>query len=281
MARPSRQRGVVRRAAFAVMLAALAAALFFRGWRMMRDEGEAFPDLHLGTQLIAADKTPVAPLRYGPGRRQSPTTNPHQQRIDEVIEDESVRAAIRAAQPACAAIGQGSGVCVHPSGLVLTNAHVAREIGARWLVAFPDGGQFVGACVALNRKWDLALIGAKMDATFPYARIADAPPRLGDPLICIGQPATMAPSGQPTQHQPFHVSTGRVLEVDDDPLGDQSRLGKVRHSAWTYWGHSGSPLFDARGRIVALHNSWDATDNQRHAVSWEAIRQFLREAGVE
>jgi hypothetical protein len=59
-----------------------------------------------------------------------------------------------------------------------------------------------------------------------------------------------------------------------DPLGDQS-LGRTKHDAWTYWGHSGSPLFDEHGRIVALHNSWDSTTAMRHAVTQQAIVHFL------
>ncbi len=58
-------------------------------------------------------------------------------------------------------------------------------------------------------------------------------------------------------------------------LGPQA-LGRAKHDAWTYWGHSGSPLFDARGRIVAMHNSWDPETAMRHAVTHEAIVHFLR-----
>jgi Trypsin-like peptidase domain len=59
-----------------------------------------------------------------------------------------------------------------------------------------------------------------------------------------------------------------------DPLGDQS-LGRLSHDAWTYWGHSGSPLLDENGQIVAMHNSWDSNTSMRHAVPYEAIAHFL------
>jgi hypothetical protein len=40
-------------------------------------------------------------------------------------------------------------------------------------------------------------------------------------------------------------------------------IGRIRHDCWTYWGHSGAPLFDRTGSIVALHNSWDDSNGCR------------------
>ena len=64
-------------------------------------------------------------------------------------------------------------------------------------------------------------------------------------------------------------------------MASQQALGGVKHDAWTYWGHSGCPLFNARGQIVAMHNSWDSQTKMRHGVTYEAIVHFLREAGVD
>ena len=61
-------------------------------------------------------------------------------------------------------------------------------------------------------------------------------------------------------------------------------VGPQRHSCWTYWGHSGCPIVcadDGRADIVALHNSWDDSNGQRHGVSLRALREFVASAGVE
>ena len=58
-------------------------------------------------------------------------------------------------------------------------------------------------------------------------------------------------------------------------------LGKQKHDAWTYWGHSGSPIFNHAGQLVALHNSWDSATAMRHAVPLTAIRHFLKRSGGE
>src|SRR6185295_12299384 len=130
-------------------------------------------------------------------------------------------------------------------------------------------------CVAIDHNLDLAMLRAEADISdLPFAPLAPRPPAVGSQVICIGQPGATTPSGKPTHYQPFTVSTGRIRNLMDDPLGDQS-LGRVSHDAWTYWGHSGSPLFDENGQIVAMHNSWDSKTSMRHAVPYEAIVHFL------
>ena len=91
------------------------------------------------------------------------------------------------------------------------------------------------------------------------------------------QLATTAAGKAPRRmgYEPFHVSFGAV-----DAFGAKAgcpSLGRLHHSCWTYWGHSGAPLFDQHGCVVGLHNSWDEdNDGQRHAVDWERIVRFLR-----
>ena len=47
---------------------------------------------------------------------------------------------------------------------------------------------------------------------------------------------------------------------------------------WTYWGHSGAPLIDAKsGEVVGLHSSWDDETGMRRGVAWEALHEFVEE----
>jgi hypothetical protein len=115
----------------------------------------------------------------------------------------------------------------------------------------------------------------------PFAPLAAAPPEVGTWICAIGQPGSAAPDGGATGYQPFHVSTGHIRGFrSSNPLASQG-LGGVKHDAWTYWGHSGCPLFNDRGQIVAMHNSWDSETAMRHGVTYEAIVHFLRAAGVD
>lgn len=202
--------------------------------------------------------------------------NPYLKSVDEEIADHVVRQAIRRVQPACVRLGSGSGVNVAPHGRILTAAHVAGHLGARLSAEFPDGRRFTAECTAIDPRLDLALCRLVDAPRLPFATLAATPPKVGTRVVCIGQPGSSTPAGKPTDYQPFHVSTGEIRGFLDDRLGDQT-LGRTKHDAWTYWGHSGSPLFNEQGEIVAMHNSWDSKTAMRHAVTHEALAEFLKQ----
>jgi hypothetical protein len=206
--------------------------------------------------------------------------NHYLERVDQAIADPAVRETIRQVQPACVRLDGGSGVNLTPSGCLLTNAHVARRVGNKLPAQFPDGRQLEAVCTALDARLDLALCQLQVKGALPFAPLAKVAPAPGTQVICIGQPGAHTPGGEPTGYQPFHVSVGAIRGYLDNPLGSQ-QLGRVKHDAWTYWGHSGSPLFDESGRIVALHNSWDSKTAMRHAVPLQAILHFLGHEKVE
>lgn len=70
---------------------------------------------------------------------------------------------------------------------------------------------------------------------------------------------------------------------------DNFEIGALKHTCWTYWGHSGAPLIHADTRapgggdfaLVGLHSSWDDRTGMRRGVALVAIRAFLRENGYE
>ncbi len=200
--------------------------------------------------------------------------NAYIDKVDAEVQDPATRSAIRRVQPACVQISNGSGVNVSPYGCVLTAAHVAEGRGRKFTATFPDGQRFAATCIAIDARLDLAICRLATDRQLPFALLALKPPREDEPVVCIGQPGATTPQGEPTHYEPFHVSVGRIRGLLPDPLGPQA-LGRTKHDAWTYWGHSGSPLFDEQGEIVALHNSWDSETAMRHAVTQQAIAAFL------
>lgn len=214
---------------------------------------------------------PTARLGYPTGAAPSVEVAP--------LNDSTWHAIFDRVRSACAIVGSGSGVCINARGDILTNAHVAIELGRPVYVQFPDGGRMVAKCFAVNQRLDLALVGVQSDHAFAHVPLASRPAKSNTPVMCIGNPAEQHPDGLPSSYAAFSVSIGRIVDHAPQPLGDQT-LGRTQHDAWTYWGHSGAPLFNDAGHIVALHNSWEASAGTRHAVPIEAILHFLREANV-
>ncbi len=207
--------------------------------------------------------------------------NAYLHKVDDEISDAALRGAIRRVQPAAVRLGGGSGVNLTKFGTILTAAHVVDSQGKRFGVEFPDGTAVTAVVTAIDHDLDLALLAVEAGGdALPWASVATAAPPRGTTVVAIGQPGTRTPGGEATGYQPWHVSVGQIRGTRGDALADQS-LGGTMHDAWTYWGHSGSPLFDGSGRIVALHNSWDSSTAMRHAVRHEAIVHFLDAHGVK
>lgn len=189
----------------------------------------------------------------------------------------------------------GTAVCVSPDGVLLTCAHCVAE-SAEELVQNPvhlllssRGGAIVSARVmAWDPTRDLALLmiaAAELPHSrpFPYAHLAAAPPKLRTKLICVGHPGSedleAERRGVPTEYDTLVLSEGKFhgLAPGQDPQ-DNADVGALRHSCWTYWGHSGAGLFDrGTGALVGLHSSWDEETGMRRGVPLEAVSAFLDE----
>lgn len=182
-----------------------------------------------------------------------------------------VRDALRPVQPAVVRVVSGkfggTGVNLAARGLVLTADHVITELPVS--VEFPDGSRFVGTIERRDHLRDLALVRLAGAVALPRAELAPEPPEVGESIVIIGHPGSRT-------RAPFQVTTGTLRGFRLVRDGPQA-IGATAHDALTDWGHSGSPLFDTSGHIVALHNSWNSATDMRHAVSWEAMRAFLGE----
>lgn len=182
--------------------------------------------------------------------------------------------ALRGVQPAVASIRdgdhRGSGVNLGPEGLVLTANHVVGSSEVD--VHLADGSPWRGRVVLRDPVRDLALVALTGGEALPVARLAPAPPLVDDEFVLIGCPVSC-------DRRPFAPVRGRLLAFRADRDGRQT-LGATAHDAGTDWGHSGSPLFNATGEVIALHNSWNERTGTRHAVSWAAIAAFLANADL-
>ncbi|GJC81026.1 hypothetical protein ColLi_03864 [Colletotrichum liriopes] len=197
----------------------------------------------------------------------------------------------------------GTAVCISPGGILLTCSHCIAETAdefdfhkSHWLL-FASGQVVEAKPLAWDAKRDLALLkiiaaqpspalpstAATSSPPFPFITPSPTPPPLQTRLICVGHPGSedleAADPGTKTDYGVLHLSTGtfRGCAAGQDPQ-DNSEIGALMHTCWTYWGHSGAPLLERRtGMLVGLHSSWDDETGMRRGVAWEAIVGFLEE----
>ncbi|KAF5582817.1 AT hook domain-containing protein [Fusarium pseudoanthophilum] len=187
----------------------------------------------------------------------------------------------------------GTAVCISPDGVLLTCAHCVAEeppelTAHMSYVLLSSHGDVVSAkVVAWDPIRDLALLqidkAERLRRPFPCARIATSPPKFNTELLCIGHPGSedleAEHSGVKTDYGTLVLTEGtfRGLDKNQDPQ-DNSDIGALKHSCWTYWGHSGAGLFDRKtGALVGVHSSWDDKTGMRRGVPLEAVVAFVKE----
>mmetsp|Transcript_61330 Transcript_61330/g.72843 ORF Transcript_61330/g.72843 Transcript_61330/m.72843 type:complete len:354 (+) Transcript_61330:174-1235(+) len=200
-------------------------------------------------------------------------------------------------------VPSGSGVYLG-GDLVLTCAHCVdhddddertkkppSRIGRFKTCVTARGAHTVAECVSVDESNDLALLrmlpvpGAD-GAPVPEGLEALAIGRPGDDstataVLAVGNPhdwdleLSSGAAPRQTGYTPFWISAGKLQGEIAEDVAASKGVGSQRHSCWTYWGHSGCPIARSDGYLVALHNSWDDSNCQRHAVPLRAIRAFV------
>ena len=139
----------------------------------------------------------------------------------------------------------GSGFFVTETGIVATNAHVARG-GGSLLALLPSGVQLPAKVVYIDADLDIALVKVappSPDFVFPLLPLANLSTiRQGDSVLAIGSPGDA---------MLFSVTKGIV-----------SAVGKFASAGPGTWiqtdapinpGNSGGPLLNSRGEVIGLN----------------------------
>ena len=142
--------------------------------------------------------------------------------------------------------GQGSGVIIDSSGLVLTNAHVVERVD-RVIVTLQNGNQVDGTVVGTDQVTDLALVKIKEFPDLESAKLGDSEDiQVGDWAIALGTPYGLEST----------VTLGIVssLHRDINSLGfSDKRLDLIQTDAAINPGNSGGPLINANGEVIGIN----------------------------
>jgi tetratricopeptide (TPR) repeat protein len=168
----------------------------------------------------------------------------------------------------------GSGVCVAPEGVIVTNAHVVAGAHGRVTVqTFAwDGTQLVrsktlkGEVVQQDDARDLAIV--RVDAppsTLVPVAVIEREVSAGEKVFAIGNP------GMGTEILEQSISEGIV----SSPLRRLDNAEYVQHTAGVNPGNSGGPLVDECGQIVGLVTLKAKLENVSFAVPAKGIRDLF------
>lgn len=139
----------------------------------------------------------------------------------------------------------GSGFFVTETGVIATNAHVARG-DSSLLALLPGGAQLPASVVYIDADLDIALVKAtppSPDFVFPTLPLADATlVRQGESVLAIGSPGDA---------MLFSVTKGIVSAVGRFPNAGPGTW--IQTDAPINPGNSGGPLLNSRGEVIGLN----------------------------
>lgn len=137
--------------------------------------------------------------------------------------------------------GHGAGTVWSADGLIVTNAHVARQEVVQ--VTLPDGRTLRARLIARHPSHDLAVLKADASDLQPIQPGDSRALRPGQWVLALGHPWGVTAA----------ATAGVVIGVGEGiPENPAPGLEWVAASLHYRPGHSGGPLVDAQGRMVGI-----------------------------
>ncbi|HYA06464.1 MAG TPA: Do family serine endopeptidase [Xanthobacteraceae bacterium] len=138
--------------------------------------------------------------------------------------------------------GQGSGFFISNDGYAVTNNHVVQNAD-NVQVTTDDGKSYTAKVIGTDSRTDLALI--KVDGKdFPYVKLADGNPRVGDWVLAVGNPFGLG--GTVTAG----IVSARGRDIGAGPYDDFIQIDAPVNK-----GNSGGPTFDVDGNVIGVNTA--------------------------
>jgi hypothetical protein len=170
----------------------------------------------------------------------------------------------------------GSGFCVHPSGLFVTNDHVIPQ-GNNKVTLVLDAGLksqkvLTARVVRRDKTLDLALLKADVDEKLPALELgSDKDLSELQELIAVGFPFGTVLS-RPGEYPAISVNVGSVTSLRRDKDGELSR---IQLDAAVNPGNSGGPVLDRTGKVVGVVVSGIRGSGVNMAIPVSHLHRFL------
>jgi serine protease Do len=142
-----------------------------------------------------------------------------------------------------AVTGQGSGFFITADGYAVTNNHVVDN--AKTVEITTDEGKTYSAkVIGTDARTDIALIKVDGRSDFPYVKLAEKTPRVGDWVVAVGNPFGLG--GTVTAG----IVSARGRDIGAGPYDDFIQI-----DASVNKGNSGGPTFDMDGNVIGVNTA--------------------------
>ncbi|WP_407159832.1 Do family serine endopeptidase [Bradyrhizobium sp. STM 3557] len=139
--------------------------------------------------------------------------------------------------------GQGSGFFISADGYAVTNNHVV-DGASKVEVTTDDGKTYTAKVIGTDQRTDLALIKVEGGSNFPFAKLAEGKPRIGDWVLAVGNPFGLGGT----------VTAGIVSAMGRD-IGNGPYDDFIQIDAPVNKGNSGGPAFNVAGDVVGVNTA--------------------------
>src|SRR5499426_889717 len=140
-------------------------------------------------------------------------------------------------------MAQGSGFFISADGYAVTNNHVV-ERGKSIEIQTDDNKTYTAKVVGTDPKTDLALLKVEGRNDFPFVKLAEKQPRIGDWVIAVGNPFGLG--GTVTAG----IVSARGRDIGAGPYDDFIQI-----DAPVNRGNSGGPTFDVDGSVIGVNTA--------------------------
>jgi serine protease Do len=142
-----------------------------------------------------------------------------------------------------AVTGQGSGFFISADGFAVTNNHVV-DGADKVEVTTDDGKVFKAKVIGTDQRTDLALIKVEGRTDFPFAKLSDGKPRIGDWVLAVGNPFGLG-----------GTVTAGIVSASGRDIGNGPYDDFIQIDAPVNKGNSGGPAFNTEGEVMGVNTA--------------------------
>jgi len=140
-------------------------------------------------------------------------------------------------------LGQGSGFFISADGYAVTNNHVVDKAESV-NVTTDDAKTYTAKVIGTDSRSDLALIKVDGRSDFPFVRLADTTPRIGDWVLAVGNPFGLG-----------GTVTAGIVSARGRDIGAGSYDDFLQIDAPVNKGNSGGPAFNVDGDVIGVNTA--------------------------